>query len=122
MATSDSKSGKPCSATEIAEQACRTDDEREWNMQEENGDEGRRSEGDHHAVLQGSLANADNRMENHRKHGAAIVPGKADESLLYKLLAGPVTIDNKEVSAMPKPSSISPGLSQPNVPTASWAT
>ena len=36
------------------------------------------------------------------KHGAAIVRGKADESLLYKLLAGPVTIDNKEVAAMPK--------------------
>jgi hypothetical protein len=37
------------------------------------------------------------------KHGVAIVPGKADESLMYKLLSGPVTIDNKEVSAMPKP-------------------
>ena len=36
------------------------------------------------------------------KHGVAIVPGKADESLMYKLLAGPVTIDNKEVAAMPK--------------------
>jgi len=36
------------------------------------------------------------------KHGVAIVPGKADESLLYKLLAGPVTIDNKDVAAMPK--------------------
>jgi len=37
------------------------------------------------------------------KHGVAIVPGKADESLFYKLLAGPVTVDNKEISAMPKP-------------------
>lgn len=37
------------------------------------------------------------------KHGVAIVPGKPDESLLYKLLAGPVTIDNKEISPMPKP-------------------
>ena len=27
------------------------------------------------------------------KHGVAIVPGKADESLFYKLLAGPVTVD-----------------------------
>lgn len=36
------------------------------------------------------------------KHGVAIVPGKADDSLFYKLLAGPVTVDNKEISAMPK--------------------
>jgi mono/diheme cytochrome c family protein len=37
------------------------------------------------------------------KHGVAIVPGKADESLLYKLLSGPAHIDGKDVAAMPKP-------------------
>lgn len=37
------------------------------------------------------------------KHGKAIVPGKADESLLYKLLKGPTKQGNDEVSAMPKP-------------------
>jgi hypothetical protein len=36
------------------------------------------------------------------KSGAAIVPGKADESLLYKLLSGPVKVGDKDVSAMPK--------------------
>jgi len=37
------------------------------------------------------------------KSGVAIVPGKADESLLYKLLNGPVKNGDKEVAAMPKP-------------------
>lgn len=37
------------------------------------------------------------------KSGVAIVPGKADESLLYKLLAGPVTVGDHEIAAMPKP-------------------
>jgi len=36
------------------------------------------------------------------KHGKAIVPGKADESLLYKLLKGPVEADGEEIDAMPK--------------------
>jgi hypothetical protein len=36
------------------------------------------------------------------KHGVAIVPGKAEESLLYKLLAGPAKAGDDEVSAMPK--------------------
>jgi hypothetical protein len=37
------------------------------------------------------------------KSGVAIVPGKADESLLYKLLNGPVKHGDKEIAAMPKP-------------------
>jgi hypothetical protein len=37
------------------------------------------------------------------KSGVAIVPGKADESLFYKLLAGPVTVGDHEIAAMPKP-------------------
>ena len=38
------------------------------------------------------------------KHGAAIVPGKPDESLMYTLLKGPVTTpDGDEVEPMPKP-------------------
>lgn len=36
------------------------------------------------------------------KHGVAIVPGKAEDSLLYKLLAGPAKAGDDEVSAMPK--------------------
>jgi len=37
------------------------------------------------------------------KHaGKAIVPGKAEESLVYKLLIGPVDVDGKKVDAMPK--------------------
>jgi mono/diheme cytochrome c family protein len=37
------------------------------------------------------------------KSGVAIVPGKADESLFYKLLAGPATVGDHEIAAMPKP-------------------
>lgn len=37
------------------------------------------------------------------KHGKAIVPGKAEESLMYKLLKGPTKQGNDEISAMPKP-------------------
>jgi mono/diheme cytochrome c family protein len=37
------------------------------------------------------------------KSGVAIVPGKADESLLYKLLSGPVKNGEHEIAAMPKP-------------------
>jgi hypothetical protein len=36
------------------------------------------------------------------KHGKAIVPGKADESLLYKLLKGPTKQGADELSPMPK--------------------
>ena len=36
------------------------------------------------------------------KAGHDIVPGNADESLLYKLLKGPVTVDGDEIDAMPK--------------------
>jgi hypothetical protein len=36
------------------------------------------------------------------KHGAAIVPGKAEDSLLYKLLTAPAKAGDDEVSAMPK--------------------
>ena len=37
------------------------------------------------------------------KHkGQAIVPGKADDSLVYKLLSGPVTVDGKKIDGMPK--------------------
>ena len=37
------------------------------------------------------------------KHkGRAIVPGKAEDSLVYKLLSGPVQVDGKKVDAMPK--------------------
>jgi hypothetical protein len=37
------------------------------------------------------------------KSGVAIVAGKADDSLLYKLLKGPVKEGDKEIAAMPKP-------------------
>ena len=37
------------------------------------------------------------------KSGAAIVPGKADESLFFKLLNGPVKNGEHEIAAMPKP-------------------
>jgi mono/diheme cytochrome c family protein len=37
------------------------------------------------------------------KSGVAIVPGKADESLFYKLLSGPVKNGEHEIAAMPKP-------------------
>ena len=36
------------------------------------------------------------------KSGPAIVPGKADESLFYKLLAGPVTVGDHDIAPMPK--------------------
>jgi hypothetical protein len=36
------------------------------------------------------------------KHGKAVLPGKGDESLLYRVLKEPVTIDGDEVHAMPK--------------------
>jgi hypothetical protein len=36
------------------------------------------------------------------KHGKAIVPGKAEDSLMYKLLKGPTKQGNDEISAMPK--------------------
>ncbi|HWE95282.1 MAG TPA: c-type cytochrome domain-containing protein [Tepidisphaeraceae bacterium] len=36
------------------------------------------------------------------KHGVAIVAGKAEDSLLYKLLTGPAKAGDDEVSAMPK--------------------
>jgi hypothetical protein len=36
------------------------------------------------------------------KHGKAVVPGKADESLLYKVLKEPVKVGNDEIHAMPK--------------------
>jgi hypothetical protein len=37
------------------------------------------------------------------KHaGKAIVPGKAEDSLMYKLLNGPVEVDGKKIDAMPK--------------------
>ena len=37
------------------------------------------------------------------KHGKAVVPGKAEESLLYKVLKGPATVGKDEIHAMPKP-------------------
>ena len=37
------------------------------------------------------------------KHGKAVVPGKGEESLLYKLLKEPVTVKDEEIDAMPKP-------------------
>ncbi len=38
------------------------------------------------------------------KNGSAdIVPGKSADSLLYKLLTGPVTVKGKDIDAMPKP-------------------
>src|SRR5258708_37648196 len=37
------------------------------------------------------------------KHGAAIVPGKAEDSLLVKLLSAPTKVDDDELHAMPKP-------------------
>ena len=37
------------------------------------------------------------------KHGKAIVPGKAEESLLYKVLKDSVTVGDDEIHAMPKP-------------------
>jgi len=37
------------------------------------------------------------------KAGAAVVPGKADESLLVKVLAGDVKVGERDIHAMPKP-------------------
>ena len=37
------------------------------------------------------------------KHGKVIVPGKAQESLLYKLLQGPAKVGDDEVPPMPRP-------------------
>jgi mono/diheme cytochrome c family protein len=36
------------------------------------------------------------------KAGNDIVPGKAEDSLLYKLLSGPVTVGDHEIAQMPK--------------------
>jgi hypothetical protein len=36
------------------------------------------------------------------KHGKDIVPGDSTQSLAYKLLLGPTTVDGKHVDAMPK--------------------
>ena len=36
------------------------------------------------------------------KHGKAVVPGKGEESLLYRVLKEPVTIEGDEIHAMPK--------------------
>ena len=36
------------------------------------------------------------------KHGKAVVPGKGEESLLYKVLKEPVKVGNDEIHAMPK--------------------
>ena len=46
---------------------------------------------DHDAALKGG------------KHGSKdLVPGKAEDSLVYKLLNGPVEVDGKKIDAMPK--------------------
>jgi hypothetical protein len=37
------------------------------------------------------------------KAGAAVVPGKSDESLLYKVLLGDVKAGERDIHAMPKP-------------------
>lgn len=36
------------------------------------------------------------------KHGKAVVPGKGEESLLYRVLKEPVKIGEDEIHAMPK--------------------
>ena len=36
------------------------------------------------------------------KHGKAVIPGKGEESLLFKVLKEPVTVDGEEIHAMPK--------------------
>jgi hypothetical protein len=36
------------------------------------------------------------------KHGKAIVPGKAEDSLLFKLLKGPAKVGDDEIAQMPK--------------------
>ena len=36
------------------------------------------------------------------KHGKVVIPGKADQSLLYKVLKEPVTIDGEQIHSMPK--------------------
>jgi hypothetical protein len=36
------------------------------------------------------------------KHGKVIIPGKSADSLLFKVLKEPVTIDGEEIHAMPK--------------------
>jgi hypothetical protein len=36
------------------------------------------------------------------KHGKAIVAGKAEESLMHKVLKGPTKVDSDEISGMPK--------------------
>jgi len=36
------------------------------------------------------------------KHGKAVIPGKAEASLLYKVLKEPVTVGKDEIHSMPK--------------------
>ena len=36
------------------------------------------------------------------KHGKAVVPGKAEQSLLYKVLKDAVTVGKDEIHSMPK--------------------
>lgn len=36
------------------------------------------------------------------KHGKAVMPGKGEQSLLYKVLKEPVNVDGDEIHAMPK--------------------
>lgn len=36
------------------------------------------------------------------KHGKAVIPGKSEDSLLYKVLKGPVTVGKDEIHSMPK--------------------
>jgi hypothetical protein len=52
---------------------------------------------DHDAALKGGKAGND------------IVPGKAEDSLMFKLLSGPVTVGDKEISQMPKGMQNRPG-------------
>lgn len=48
------------------------------------------------------LDDKDAALKGGKHKGRAIVPGKADDSLIYTLLNGPVDVDGKKVDAMPK--------------------
>jgi hypothetical protein len=48
------------------------------------------------------LDDKDAALKGGKHAGKAIVPGKAEDSLMYELLKGPVMVDGKKIDAMPK--------------------
>jgi hypothetical protein len=58
----------PGLSTEKADHARRQDDEREGHVEEENGDKTRPRQRLHHAIFQGPLADALDRLQHDRQH------------------------------------------------------